>query len=158
VEYTRVDEFSVIVNGKIFKKRHQYSDFLYFFCANARTNERNKLKYAENCKSKIKRKIPIIDKGIAFLVKDHIENCGQEQPIQNTIENQHFNSQKNDILIEKLTEMIKENPTIKPNQATTLLNQDENFQNLINIDLKNLMKKIRKDLEFNSPFYAFNNK
>jgi len=146
-----------MIDQKLFKKRNQYVDFFYFSCANARKNERDKIEYSNNCKSKIKIKIPIVAKGEALMIKEHSSECGKETNENSFTKNADY-SQKIEFLINKLTELIKQNPTIKPTEAAKFLNSFPEYENITHQDLKHLFKKIRKDLDFNSSFYALKNK
>ena len=137
VAYEKIDEKTVIMQGKVYKKRKLYNSFLYFACANTRKNEENKVLYAHACKSTIKISQPINQNGIADLIKPHIDNCGKKEgkilaaPLPK-------DSKKNDKLIEKITKIIEENPTIKPQDCAKMLNETTEFKNYRNIDLNNI--------------------
>ena len=48
IDYEKIDEKTVVIDGNIFKKRKLYDSSLYFSCATSRKNENNKVLYSQN--------------------------------------------------------------------------------------------------------------
>jgi len=157
-----IDEKLVMINGKAFKRRQRYLNGYYYECGNTRKNEHIRGQREFNCSARVFIISPLLQMGTASLVKDHIIECKGERGKEETKDKSQNskNPQESPLPLKELVKtIIVQDPAIRNSQiVSTLKEQDpERFGKLAGEDVKHITIKVKKEMEYNTIFYALKN-
>jgi len=159
VGYEKVNDTTVLVASKPFVKRQKYSSGYYFECTNSRKNEHLGASREKNCNGRLLFEYPLQEKGSATLVKEHNAICFKmfEKLSNPQATNTQEGSDKN--MNEIIREMILKDPSLVPSKIVTDIKEayPERFEKVFLNDIKPIVKRIEKELDFNTINYAFKN-